>query len=183
MRLVTLCLVVLSSLVFVVAVASRLSKSGHYTVFGHPVLVELSGSMSPVIRTGDLIIDTSVSGSQAEHLRVGQIVTFGVGTDASRILTHRIVGVHISAPDEVSYATKGDDNDARDAGLVSSARVLGVYRFKIPGGGYVLDVLRQPMALGLFVLVALLGSVVGPLMRWSRRPAAPVVSCSQSSAP
>ena len=82
-------------------------------------------------------------------------MTFGVGTDASRILTHRIVGVHISAPDEVSYATKGDDNDARDAGLVSSARVLGVYRFKIPGGGYVLDVLRQPMALGLFVLVAL----------------------------
>ena len=48
---------VLAALAMVIAIATHLSSRSQVTAFGHPLLTVLSGSMAPVIKTGDLIID------------------------------------------------------------------------------------------------------------------------------
>ncbi|MGH9030051.1 MAG: hypothetical protein ACRDV4_10630, partial [Acidimicrobiales bacterium] len=79
-RVLSLFLSVLVTIVMVLAavlaVASHLSSKNQYEVFGHPVLSVLSGSMTPAIRTGDLVIDDPVTSSEASSLHVGQIITF-----------------------------------------------------------------------------------------------------------
>ena len=88
----TLLVSVLAALVMVIAMATHLSSRSQVTAFGHPVLTVLSGSMAPVIKTGDLIIDDSVSPAQSGRLRPGQIVSFYATPGSTLIITHRIVG-------------------------------------------------------------------------------------------
>jgi signal peptidase I len=148
----------------VLSVASHLSARNQYTVFGHPVLSVLSGSMSPAIHTGDLIVDDEVNAAQAKSLHVGQIITFRSPTDADKFFTHRIYAVHTNAQG-VSYVTKGDANNAPDAVAVPASNVIGVYNTKIRFGGYMLSVLHDPIVLALLIGAVLLWVVADPLRR------------------
>jgi signal peptidase len=148
-------MVVLATLAIVVAVASRLSPPGQYTVFGHPVLTVMSGSMTPAIRTGDLVYDNRLSMAQAEHLHAGQIITFYTHGSHSITHTHRINAVkHVGG--SVVYQTKGDANNAPDQALVKPTSIVGLYTGKIPFGGYVLYALHQPLSLILLLASPLL---------------------------
>ena len=163
--LFTLVLVVAGTLALVVAVASHFSAPGQYTVFGHPTLSVLSGSMSPTIKTGDLVYDDRISPSQAEHLKVGQVITFtGPGW---KTFTHRIHAVE-EIDGSVVYQTKGDVNDAPDLSLVSPSQIVGVYRGKIPFGGYVLNALHKPLTLLLLIASPLLWLLSGWLYGLAR---------------
>jgi signal peptidase len=159
-------LVMVAALLMVVAVASRFSSGEEYTVFGHPMLVVLSGSMTPAIDTGDLIVDNRVSASQARHLRVDQIITFYDAPGSQMVFTHRIVKV-VRQGGSVLYQTKGDYNNAADAALRRSGDVIGVYRAKVPFGGYVLSALHRPLVLGLLLAAPVLWFVSGLLRQWA----------------
>jgi signal peptidase len=143
-------LAVLAALVAVVAaLSSHETAPGEYEVFGHPVMSVLSGSMTPAIRTGDLVIDNPVSPSQAGHLKVGQIISFRAG---SKVFTHRIHAVeHVHG--QVAYQTKGDANNAPDRPLVPPPAVIGVFSARVPDGGYVLSAVHTPTVLA-FLLAA-----------------------------
>lgn len=160
---------VASALALAFVVVSHLSPTGEYTVFGRPVLSVVSGSMAPGIRVGDLIVDQPVSGYEAAHLHVGQVITFSAGSTGQRFFTHRIVAVHRSGRGQVSYTTQGDANNAPDAGEVPAAAVIGVYWWKLPAGGYALDALRRPLVLALLVVGLLAALGFGPALRWLRR--------------
>jgi signal peptidase len=151
--LCTLVMVVIATLAVVVAVMSHFSPAGKYTVLGHPVLSVLSGSMSPTIKTGDLVYDRPVTLAEAEHLRVGQIITFRA--TAGKTFTHRIHAVQI-LDGSVVYQTKGDANNAPDQPLVAPSQVVGLYEGKVPFGGYVLNALHKPLAVMLLVAAPLL---------------------------
>lgn len=163
---------IVAALVIVVAIASRMSPQGEYVVFGHPVMTVLSGSMTPVIRTGDLIVDDPVTTEQAAHLQIGQIISFHTAPGSRMIITHRIVAVQVQHG-VVSYVTKGDANNSSDVTPRQAADVVGVYRFTVPRGGYVLAALHRPLVLGLLVASPLLWLLAGPLFRLARRPDEP----------
>jgi len=165
---VTVLVVVVASLTIVLAVSTHFSPKGQYTVFGHPVMTVLSGSMTPVIRTGDLVVDDHVTATQAAHLHVGQIISVRDTPGSQIIITHRIVGVEHSGG-KVSYVTKGDANNAPDATLRPSSDVIGVFSTAIPRGGYVLNALHKPLVLGLLLASALLWFIAGPLFRLARK--------------
>jgi signal peptidase len=164
----TILVSVLASLIAIVAVASRMSSAGQYTVFGRPVLSVASGSMAPAIRTGDLIIDTPVTLANASDLRVGQIISFHASVGSQTIITHRIVAV-IDRKGIEYYRTKGDANRAADAAPVPASDVLGVVQHDIAGGSYILGALHRPLVLGLLFASVLLFFLTGPLFRMSRR--------------
>lgn len=129
----------------VLALSSHETAPGEYEVFGHPVMSVLSGSMSPTIRTGDLVVDDAVSPTQARRLRVGQIISFRAG---SKVFTHRIHAIeHVHG--QVAYQTKGDANNAPDRPLVTPAAVVGVFSARVPDGGYVLTAFHRPIVLAL----------------------------------
>ena len=147
-------------------VASHLSARGQFQIFGHPTLTVMSGSMTPTIRTGDLVIDDRVSAAQASSLHVGQIITFRV--NGSQVFTHRIAGVEHEAGGAVAYVTKGDANNAPDGALRPASSVVGLYQTKIPYGGYILNALRDPIVLILVGISLLLAFMAAPLFRWAR---------------
>ena len=155
-------------LAIVMAIATHFSRDGQYTAFGHPVMTVLSGSMTPVIRTGDLIVDNPVTAAQARNLHVGQIISVREAPGSQTIITHRIVAVK-HAHGTVSYITKGDANNAPDTPLRPASDVIGVFRFAIPRGGYVLAALHRPLVLGLLLASPVLWFLTGPLFRLARR--------------
>ncbi len=141
-------------------------------VFGHPVMTVLSGSMTPVIRTGDLIVEDPVTPAEAEHLHVGQVISVRFAPRSQSVITHRIVAVQVRHG-VVSYITKGDANNAADFTPRPASDVIGVFRFAIPRGGYVLADLHRPIVLGLLLTAPLLWLLAGPLIRFGRRPDEP----------
>ena len=168
----TVLLSVAAVLAIVIAIATHLSRTGEYTAFGHPVMTVLSGSMTPVIRTGDLIVDSPVTPAQASSLRPGQIISVREAPGSQSVITHRIVAVKM-AHGTVSYVTTGDANNAPDSTLRPASDVVGVFRFAGPRGGYVLAALHRRMVLGLLLASPLLLLLAGPLFQLARRMDAP----------
>jgi signal peptidase len=157
-----------AALAIVLAIATHFSRSGQYMAFGHPVMTVLSGSMTPVIRTGDLIVDNPVTAAQARNLHAGQIISVREAPGSQAIITHRIVAVKV-VDGAVGYVTKGDANNAPDTTLRRASDVIGVFRFAIPRGGYALSALHRPLVLGLLFASPVLWFLAGPLFRLARR--------------
>jgi signal peptidase len=165
---ITVVVAMVAALAAVIATATHFARDGQYTAFGHPVMTVLSGSMTPVIRTGDLIVDNPVTAAQARDLHVGQIISVREAPGSQAIITHRIIAVTVSQG-AVNYVTKGDANNAPDTPLRPASDVIGVFRFAIPRGGYVLAALHRPLVLGLLLASPVLWFLAGPLFQLARR--------------
>jgi signal peptidase I len=164
---ITVLITIIAALAVVVAVASHASvRDGHVTAFGHPLLPVRSGSMSPVIKPGDLIIDNPVTSLQAGQLRVGQVASFLVTPHSQAIVTDRIIGRQV-VRGVVEYQTKADASPAPDPSLRPSGDVAGVYVTSIPAGAYVLSTVHEPLVFGMLLAVVLLALAV-PLYRLAR---------------
>jgi signal peptidase I len=171
----TVLIAMAGSAAIVVAIASHLSSQGQYMAFGHPVMTVLSGSMTPVIRTGDLIIDGKVTPSQARHLHIGQVISFRSAPGSQVIITHRIIGLKTSHG-HVGYYTKGDANQGPDGVLRPARDIVGVFQHAIPDGGYILSALHQPLIFGSLAVSILLFFLAGPLFRKARKLDKPAAS-------
>jgi signal peptidase len=166
---VALVAVVIASFALVLAIASHVFTSTElYTVFGHPVMTVVSGSMAPVIRTGDLVYDDRLTATHADHLHVGDIISFRSSPGAQQIVTHRIHAV-TTIDGTTAYQTKGDANPGPDAALVHPDQLVGLYRGSVPYGGYALHALHQPFALVLLFAAPVLWLLSGWLFSLARR--------------
>jgi signal peptidase len=156
-RLVLVALVVvLALLALSLALLVRPNAEGVDTIFGHPIFSVASGSMTPAIHAGDLIVDNPVTPSQAADLRAGQIISFRESSSgaSSPIVTYRIVTVlRGSAGAPVLYRTRGDASNAPDLGTVAPSQVMGVYAARVPFAAYVLSTLHQPLTLVVLVMI------------------------------
>jgi signal peptidase len=158
---------VVGALSLVVALATHFSKYGEYTVFGHPVMVVLSGSMAPKINTGDLIVDKQATTANVAQLHRGQVITFrDVG---GKVLTHRIYAVQSASDGSTTYITKGDANNAPDTSAVAPSSVIGIYEHRVPYGGYALNSLHRPLVAGLLIASPILWLIAAPLKAYARR--------------
>ncbi len=172
-RGVLVALVLLAALIAVIlAVSVRHASDGVDTIFGHPVFSVASGSMTPAIDTGDLIVDQPVALPQATSLHVGQVISFVTSTSGanSMIVTHRIVDV-LPGPNSsgVQYRTKGDANNAPDPALVAPGQVLGLYSARIPVAGYMMSTLHQPLTFVILIMIPVVYLVGGEVRRrWIR---------------
>jgi signal peptidase len=165
-------LAVVAVLVIVVAVSTHLSSNGQLGIAGHPVMSVLSGSMAPVINTGDLVVDNRLTAAQAASLHKGQIISFRAAPHSSTIFTHRIADVVPLPGGGVGYVTKGDANDSRDGPVSPSTNVVGLYQSKIPAGGFILNALHRPLVIGLLIASPLLWLLSEPLWKWAREEGA-----------
>ena len=110
-------------------------------LFGLQVYTVLSGSMEPTYHTGSLIYFKRVD---PFTITPGQPITFLLDEDT--VATHRVTEV---VPDDedstvIRFRTKGDANEAEDAGLVHYKNVIGVPVFTVPYLGYVADYIQHP---------------------------------------
>ncbi len=108
----------------------------------------LSGSMSPAIKTGSIVMVKPVS-----SYNVGNIITFKVGSEKSdfekrNILTHRIIGQK-----EQGFITQGDANNVADTNPIEKEQILGKVLLDIPYTGYVANFARSKFGLVLLILI------------------------------
>lgn len=95
-------------------------------------LIVLSGSMTPLMLPGDMIVAKSVN---PDELTVGDVVVFrGAGEKADSLVTHRII--NIQEGKERVFQTKGDANEEKDDFTVPASDVVGKLTFVIPFAGY-----------------------------------------------
>ena len=119
-------------------------------VMGGSSFTVMSGSMTPTIRTGDVVVESRLA---ARDANVGDVITFRDPEGSHRLITHRVRRLRLGANGTVSLVTKGDDANAVQRWSVPAEGSIGLVRLRIPFLGYALWGTRQP--LGRFLLVIL----------------------------
>ena len=129
------------SVIALLLIVSAFPIKGNYQV-----LIVLSGSMEPTIKTGSIVIV-----KPAPQYNVGDVITFGAVSKTKVPITHRIVDTRLQNGIPV-YVTKGDANEEKDTQEVPARQVIGKALFDVPFLGYALSAAKKPI--GFAVLIA-----------------------------
>jgi signal peptidase I len=140
------------------------------TVLGHRSFTVMSGSMEPAISTGDIVVTSQISPSQA---RVGQVVSFRDPTGSKRLITHRVRRIRNDGR-SYRFSTKGDANSTLERWTVPADGKIGRVWLRIPKLGYLLAQTRRPVGrIVMVVIPALLLALLELAHIWGparRRP-------------
>ena len=129
-------------LINLVLIASSYINPGELPgVLGIKPAVVMSGSMEPVIETGDMIF---IRSTDPGTLKEGDVICYLL---SGKAITHRIVGVTTGEDGQPRYITRGDANNAEDRMPVTSEQVQGIWNGgRIPGLGIKSWPYRRPWA-------------------------------------
>ncbi len=122
--------------------------------FSGNFLVVLSGSMSPAINAGDLVVASPVSPAD---VKVGDIIVFN---EKKAKITHRVVSITDSG-----FITKGDANEDPDAQARSKNDVFGKAVFWVPFAGYFVNFARSFYGFVLLVIVPGILLIIGEIRK------------------
>lgn len=90
-----------------------------------------SGSMTPNINKGDVVIVEKYNENEIENIEKGDILVY---KKENQVVVHRVV--EVNQDDEITFRTKGDNNDDEDAWIINEKDVIGIAKFRIPLVGY-----------------------------------------------
>ncbi|MGN0494034.1 MAG: signal peptidase I [Acutalibacteraceae bacterium] len=147
----------------VLVFSAQANNEGLSNIMGKSLVTIQSDSMSPIFKTGDLIIDKVLTNGEKSKLKTDDIITYYVdlnGDGISELNTHRIVDVY-EENGYTYYVTKGDNNETNpvnDKEPVMSSYVLAKYTgVKLGGVGTAISFLQTPTG---FLCVIVLPLVV-----------------------
>jgi signal peptidase I len=129
-------------LVVVAALAFAVLAVGPH-VLGYRTMTMLTGSMSPQIDPGDVVISTPLD---VQDVTEGMVISYHIPIDDHRVVTHRVISVEHAADGAVTVQTKGDANTAIDPwkATLQGDKAYQV-RAVIPELGHVIQALRTPV--------------------------------------
>ncbi len=134
--------IVLISLLLITLIMAKATKNGQAPSFlGYKIYSVLTGSMSPTIESGGLIIVKEVS---PKSIRQGDVITFK-SVSTNNVTTHRVVD--IDTDDGIKFITKGDANNVQDTNPVDSSLLIGKVVKFIPYAGSVAMFIQKNMFL------------------------------------
>jgi signal peptidase I len=110
-------------------------------VFGYRVDGLRSGSMSPVMNTGDMVITRVVS---PDSIKTGDIITFHLMGNQNVLITHRVISIE---PSPLLFQTKGDANGVADSLLTPASGVIGRVVCHVPSLGATIIRMKTPLGL------------------------------------
>jgi signal peptidase len=128
-----------------------------------------SGSMTPAIETGDVVVTKSISPLAA---RAGDVVTFVDPEGTGKLFSHRVQSVR-AAGGEVAFVTRGDANTSTERWRVPADGSIGRVAYRIPKIGYALSWIDSgPARLALIAIPALLLLWAAMVRIWRPAPEA-----------
>ena len=136
---VLLALVILAMVFFFLA--PHLLGMNFFTIYG--------GSMMPTIPIGSVVAVKSV---EASTIKVGDIITFRTGTEADKVVTHRVIEVSNDSG-ALSFRTTGDSNANPDGNAVLAENVVGKVWFHVPFLGYLSSFVTTRLGFILLIVV------------------------------
>lgn len=132
--------IILVCLFLIIIILNIKINNNVVTFFGYTRLNVLTGSMSPTINAGDMIIV-----KRSKEYVVNDIITF---KEDESIITHRIVDIK-----DNSFITKGDFNNKNDDNSVNYNQIIGKVIYTIPSYGKKSNILSNPIILiSIFVI-------------------------------
>ena len=127
------------------------------SILGYKPLTVLSGSMSPLLEPGDMVVVTEIDPTKVKE---GDVIPYRI--DQSTLVTHRVIEV-IKEENSLMFRTRGDANNTEDQELVEASQLVGKMSFKIPYGGYVTNFIRSPKGFILFILLPAVLLIIGEM--------------------
>lgn len=157
---IALCVILIPMLIIncILLIKGWTNKDEVPSLFGYAPMIVLTDSMvgnnEDNFNGGDLIFVKTV---KPEEVKKGDVISFfdpqGNGTS---ITSHRVVEV-LKENGEISFKTKGDNNNTEDKLPVPAKNLAGVYTgFKIVGAGQVAMFMQTPWGLIVCVVVPIL---------------------------
>jgi signal peptidase I len=140
-------------------IQSRLG-GGSPAIAGYQMYVVLSGSMNPAFNTGSLVF---VKPTEPLEIAEGDIITFSSSGDATRLTTHRVVGLNMD--DGLSFITRGDANNVNDPSPVPAENVVGRVTGSVPYIGYLFGFAQTRQGLILLIFIPGLFLIIMELRR------------------
>ncbi|MEV4641794.1 S26 family signal peptidase [Actinoplanes sp. NPDC049548] len=156
------------------AAAAIVAWSALPMVWGWRPTVIVSGSMSPSVHRGDIVVSSPPTADWQPA--VGQVVTVPYPGHAGQTLTHRIAGFD----ERGLLITRGDANGSDDSFRTPPAQVRGVGRLLVPRIGLATLKLREGHP---WLFIAQSVAVLAAVGLASRLPAAPVETPAPAAAP
>jgi signal peptidase len=114
-------------------------------------LTVLTGSMTPEIPVGSVVIDRPVDPGT---LKVGDIATYQAEPGVETYITHRVVAIHTDT-DPVTFTFKGDANRGADIDPIPATAIRGQVWFHVPYLGTIRDGLQSHGTRGLTLAAVL----------------------------
>jgi signal peptidase I len=143
--------------------AALLSTALPFAV-GARSLVVKSGSMTPTIRTGDVVVVRPIAPTEA---KVGDIVTFEDPDGSKRLLVHRVRAIARHGR-RFHLTTQGDANTTQEHWQVPVDGTIGTVVYRVPKIGFAVSWISTPAGrIGLIVVPALVlaGSMLAGIWR------------------
>lgn len=124
-------------------------------------LVVQTGSMSPSIPTGSLIVvwEKGTDGAGVNYVEE-DVITFEKNNS---LVSHRIVNV-VRQEKEKYFQTKGDANTDNDSQLIADKDVIGKVVFAVPLVGKLVNFIKQPVGFTLLVVIPVVAFILSELL-------------------
>lgn len=114
---------------------------------GWRIFTVSTGSMSPTIPVGSLIIT-----KKHDNYSLGDVVTFRLDEYQKKSVTHRISN-SLTQNGVTRFATKGDANNALDNNLISPEQIIGKVVFSTPFFGSVIVAAKTGIGKVLLIII------------------------------
>jgi signal peptidase len=118
----------------------------------------LTGSMSPGINPGDVVVSVKTPVSE---LQVGDVITYSIPIDDRRVETHRVLSIKRDDAGVTAVTTKGDANPGPDPWTAElSEDYVYIKAAVLPYLGDLIRALRQPIVQSVLLYGGSAGLVV-----------------------
>jgi signal peptidase len=160
---------IITTALFIVALAGFLALAVGPRIFGYQTMTMLTGSMSPLINPGDIVVTMPVP---TNEIRTGDIITYHIPVEDQRVETHRVTEVTANPDGSITVQTKGDANNGIDPWLATiNADTVDRHVATVPHIGAVIRALREPVVLNSLMYGAPAVLVIGMLASiWGTKP-------------
>lgn len=116
-----------------------------------PLVAVASGSMSPALETGDLVI---IQGTPANSTQVGDIIVFDSPSGTQTI--HRVTRIQTLQNGTIQFKTKGDANPDEDLYWTLEENVHGQVLHRIPYIGWIALDPAIPMTIVIILIIIMI---------------------------
>lgn len=159
----------LTTSLLVVAVTAFVLLAIGPRLLGYQTMTMLTGSMSPLINPGDVVVTMPVPTSE---IKVGDIITYHIPVEDQRVETHRVTEVTPTPAGTISVQTKGDANNGADPWLATiTGPTVDRHVLTIPYLGTAIRTVREPLVLNILMYGAPAFLVLGMLATiWAKDP-------------
>lgn len=168
-RMLRRSLTVLTTTGFVLAAAAFLMLAVGPRILGYQTSTMLTGSMSPFINPGDVVVTMPVP---VREVGVGDIITYHIPVEDQRVETHRVTEITTNPDGATSVQTRGDANNGVDPWLATiNGTTVDRHVATVPYIGQAIRALREPIVLNVLMYGAPAVLVVGMLASiWKKDP-------------